>query len=253
MSYILDALKKAESERQLGNVPSVYGEPLPIAKSEEPVPLWRRPWSWLAVGVLVAAAITGVWTQTSQHEAPDAVPDAPPLEISQSSVPQAVAQVPLVEHDTKKTISPPVKKKEAGEEVRPAKKVTAAVPKERRAAPEKPVVIAKVPPANSVANLEPAQRSTRQEKTPDVAPVQAQAVDADVALLRDLPEPIRRSIPSISVGGYIYSSNPAARSMLLNNRLVREGDQFASGLTLEKMMPKEAVLNYQGQRFRVPY
>lgn len=74
-----------------------------------------------------------------------------------------------------------------------------------------------------------------------------------IAALRELPEHLQRSIPPLSVGGYIYSANPAERSILLNNRLVREGEQITSGLTLEKMMPKEAVLNYQGQRFRLSY
>jgi general secretion pathway protein B len=254
MSYILDALKRAESERQLGSVPSVYGEPLPIARSEEPVPLWRRPGTWLAAGLLVAAAIAAVWIQTSQNEAPYAAPDWEQAASSQSPLPEAVAQSPQVAHDAQRAINPPAKKKEGGEEVRAAKKVTAAIPREMPAAPEKPLATpAKAPPAESSAKLEPAQRSTKQEKTQNAAPVPPQAVDTDVALLRDLPEPIRRGIPPISVGGYIYSSNPAARSMLLNNRLVREGDQFASGLTLERMMPKEAVLNYQGQRFRLPY
>lgn len=253
MSYILDALKRAESERQLGSVPSVYGEPLPIARSEEPVPLWRRPWSWIAAGLLVATAIAAAWTQTSQHEAPHAVPDVAQVATSQRSAPEAVPQSPLAAHDTKGAISTPVKKKEAGEKVRAVKKVTAAAPKEKPKAPEKPLVAAKVSPANSIANREPVQSSTTQAKAPNAAPVQPQAVDTDLALLRDLPESIRRGIPSISVGGYIYSPSPAGRSMLLNNRLVREGDQLASGLTLERMMPKEAVLNYQGQRFRLPY
>jgi general secretion pathway protein B len=254
MSYILDALKRAESERQLGSVPNVYREPLPIAKSEAVLPLWRQPGSWIATGLLVAAAIAGVWTQTSQHEAPRAAPDAAQKITSQNPVPEAVAQAPLAAHDAKGAIRPPVKKKEAGEEVRAVKKVMAAAPKEKRTAPEKPLVTAaKVPPAKSAVNPEPAQRSTAQEKAPNAALVQPQNVVTEAVLLRDLPEHIRRGIPSISVGGYIYSPNPAARSMLLNNRLVREGDQLASGLTLERMMLKEAVLNYQGQRFRLPY
>jgi general secretion pathway protein B len=254
MSYILDALKKAESERQLGSVPSLYGAPLPIAKSDEPIPLWRRPWGWIAVGFLMAAVISGIWMLTSQREAPYTSPVVPPQATAQSTVPQALAQAPLVAHDTKQTISTPVKKKEATEETRAVKKPTPAATREKPTAREKSVVTAaKALPEKSAVNLEAAQRNTTHDKAPIAASALPQGVDAEVALLRDLPEPIRRGIPSISLGGYIYSPNPAARSMLLNNRLVREGDQLASGLTLEKMMPKEAVLNYQGQRFRLPY
>jgi general secretion pathway protein B len=254
MSYILDALKKAESERQLGSVPSVYGQPLPIAKSDEPISLWRRPWSWIAAGFLVAAGIAWTWTLTSQKEAPHAMPAVAQQEISQPPVPTAVAQAPLVEREATQAISTPAMEKETIDNARTVKNVPTPVRDEKPATLKKPVVIAaKTPPEKSGTKLEPAQRSATQDKAPNAATTPPQTVDTEVALLRDLPEHIRSGLPSISVGGYIYSPNPAARSMLLNNRLVREGDQLASGLTLERMMPKEAVLNYQGQRFRLPY
>jgi general secretion pathway protein B len=78
-------------------------------------------------------------------------------------------------------------------------------------------------------------------------------VEPYVPALRELPANIQREIPALTVGGYIYASKPAERSILINNRLLREGEQIAPGLTLEKMMPREAVLNYRGYRYRVPY
>jgi general secretion pathway protein B len=106
-------------------------------------------------------------------------------------------------------------------------------------------------PKKSVLRAEPEKSANAQAAPSDAT--SSQHADTQIAALRDLPESIQRSIPAISIGGYIYSPNPAGRSMLLNNRLVREGEQAASGVILEKMMPKEAVLNYQGQRFRLPY
>ncbi|MDB5764669.1 MAG: hypothetical protein JWQ21_3664, partial [Herminiimonas sp.] len=77
--------------------------------------------------------------------------------------------------------------------------------------------------------------------------------ESRVAMLRELPENIQREIPALTISGYIYAGNPADRSVLINNKLLREGDQVAPGLTLEKMMPKEAILNYRGYRYRVSY
>ena len=71
--------------------------------------------------------------------------------------------------------------------------------------------------------------------------------------VRDLPEQIQREIPQIIVGGYIYSKNPADRLLLIDKALRHEGEQIAPGLTLEKLLPKAAVMNYKGYRYRVPY
>ena len=56
MSYILDALKKAEKQRELGQVPSIGS--VQEAGSRGPGRRWR--WALLVVLVLNAALITGV-------------------------------------------------------------------------------------------------------------------------------------------------------------------------------------------------
>ena len=40
---------------------------------------------------------------------------------------------------------------------------------------------------------------------------------------------------------------------LINQRLLREGDQVSPGLTLEGIRPDGVVLNYRGRRFIKPY
>ena len=74
-----------------------------------------------------------------------------------------------------------------------------------------------------------------------------------IVALRDLPEAVQRTIPPISVGGYIYAAKPAGRSVLINKKLVREGDQVAPDLVLERMTPNGMVFNFRGTRFRTSY
>jgi general secretion pathway protein B len=83
--------------------------------------------------------------------------------------------------------------------------------------------------------------------------VQPTVDDKPVGTLRDLPPNIQREIPAVNVNGYIYAVNPADRSVLINNKLLHEGEQVEPGLILEKLTPKGAVLNFKGYRFRVPY
>jgi general secretion pathway protein B len=72
-------------------------------------------------------------------------------------------------------------------------------------------------------------------------------------LLSQLPEAITRELPQVAIGGYIYSKNPADRLLLVDKTLRHEGEEVAPGLVLEKLLPKAAVMNYRGYRYRVPY
>lgn len=71
--------------------------------------------------------------------------------------------------------------------------------------------------------------------------------------LQQLPEAIQREIPKVVFGGYIYSPDPAERLLLVDKMLRREGEEVAPGLVLERLLPKAAVMNYRGTRYRVGY
>lgn len=81
----------------------------------------------------------------------------------------------------------------------------------------------------------------------------AEVTEEPVQLLRELPEPIQRSIPPVTMGGYMYSKNPADRLVLIDKILRREGEEVAPGLVLDKLLPKAAIFTFKGYRYRVPY
>lgn len=218
MSYILDALKKAEAERKLGAVPGIHAPATYAIRSNHRSGrrLWLAGGLALLVAVLAALAWFRPW-HAPQTAALPAVPSLPPAPIASAPQPvSALAPVlPLIE------ARPSVKPKAAARVAPPL--------------PGKPRPIASAAP-------QPAQTSQAAERQ-DNAPL----------TLRELPEPIQREIPALSIGGYIYSSNPAERSLLINNKLLREGDEVAPGLTLEKMLRGSVVLNYKGYRYRIAY
>ena len=91
------------------------------------------------------------------------------------------------------------------------------------------------------------------QAAPVAAPPQAPApVEEQVQSLRELPEPIQRAIPQITLGGYMYSKNPADRLLLIDKVLRREGEEVAPGLILDKLQPKQAIFSFRGYRYRVP-
>jgi len=87
------------------------------------------------------------------------------------------------------------------------------------------------------------------------APVAAAqpAGEENLRTLQQLPESVRREIPQVSFGGYIYSPTPGESLLLVDKTLRREGEEVAPGLVLERLMPKAAVMNYRGTRYRVAY
>ena len=101
-------------------------------------------------------------------------------------------------------------------------------------------------PAPVLVPLAPAARSAQPAEPP--APG-----DETVLNLRDLPEPIQKQIPPLTLGGYMYSKNPADRLLLIDKVLRHEGEEVAPGLILEKLLPKAAQFTFKGYRYRIAY
>jgi len=226
MSYILEALKKAQAERAHGAIPNIHAQPA-VTPAKPAMP---GRWLWLAgIVVLLTASAALLWPASWRQPvaltapAPAAAPATPPITPPVATAPAAPARPPAPE---------------------PAAPVATASP-----APD----VGAAPPPKPTAPSRPLRKLG--ERAPDAAPapVPPAAAPERIALLQELPPQIQREIPPIAINGYIYASNPADRSALINNQLRREGDQLADGLTLEKLLPREMVLNYRGYRYRVSY
>jgi general secretion pathway protein B len=81
----------------------------------------------------------------------------------------------------------------------------------------------------------------------------ATAADASVVARDQLPPNIRAALPQLTIGGSMYSSIPANRSLIVNGQLFRERDRLTSDLALEEIKLKAAVFSFRGHRFEVMY
>ena len=320
MSYILEALKKAQAERQLGSAPDIHTP----APSHVPAPAAGASRKPLLIGLsagIVIAGIAGVLAWRSQAPAPqvavlastaqgtggvavpapavstDAAAQAPSLAAgAPTSVATAPAPTSAPAADTL-AASPSAPAPAAGAPTAsPGAAVSAPAPRELPAqAPRQAANAgtaaeaasaarpASTPPAGDAARSRPSTQpegraAPAARNTPAPASVATSSPDAvylpapaarasdpapvarapepaeeNLRTLQQLPEAIQREVPRVIVGGYIYSPNPADRLLLVDKMLRREGEELAPGLVLERLMPKYAVMNYRGTRYRVGY
>ncbi len=227
MSYILDALKKADAERERGAVPGLHTQAEPLPPDEHPTPAEGRSGTWLLIGLSVGAALAmgyALWGGGSGTSAEPASPS-----------PQGRVPAPL----------PPI--------TRTAPPETQPLP-----APEAPkaAVLPKPP--------EPATRPSPKPQTPQESiklpppPRNASKQGGDPTQPRplavsELPEGIRRELPTLSIGGAMHSDTPSSRMLILSNGVFHEGEQPVPGLVLEEIRLKSAVFRYKGYRYSVNY
>jgi general secretion pathway protein B len=253
MSYILDALRRADAERERdkGAVPGLHARPL-ATPAEEPAAAAQRPGLLLAaLGVslgLLLALVGWIFLREGAPAAPGAaVVSAAPPAAAPGQMPPAATQPAAA--GAGMAPSPPVP--------RPAEPTLAAPP------PATIVQVVPVPvPAPAPApTAAPAPRpQPAAEASPAAAPVPAgpspAAAPSPAATrpvpLAQLPPDLRAQWPALVVGGSVYSDNAASRFVIFNGQIVREGDSPAPGLLVERIGPKSAVLRWRELRVEVP-
>ncbi|MAM87416.1 MAG: hypothetical protein CME36_08940 [unclassified Hahellaceae] len=79
---------------------------------------------------------------------------------------------------------------------------------------------------------------------PSPAPVAAEPEQPAAPAVDDintLPEDFRRQLPALTFNSHIYSSDPASRRIMINNKYLREGQQF-DGLRVREITAEGVVL-----------
>jgi general secretion pathway protein B len=69
----------------------------------------------------------------------------------------------------------------------------------------------------------------------------------------ELSPEARAQLPAVNVSGSTYSKNPALRMLIINGKVVQEGQEIAPGLKLETIGQRNAVLNHNGLRYSIGY
>lgn len=229
MSYILDALRRAdaEREREAGAVPTLHAQarPMPGRDDEEVASRGLLRWALPAVAVALVIAV-GAFLAL-RGGTPDPAPVVARVEPVAARPPQSVMPPP-----TPVVVPAPVQSP-----------VARPMPAPRAAAVPSVAVATPGTPAPAASAAAPAAVNARSATATPPVKVLRQA---------ELPDALRREIPPMAIGGSIYSADRAGRMVIINGQVRREGDAVAPGLVVEQIGTKTAIFGFKGQRFEVP-
>ena len=251
MSYILDALKKADAEREQGQVPGLnttsYAQP---ELDDGPVRRTPAPWQVAVGALLVLTTLGAIWQWTRPAATVTVIADQAPAPLTpnpeaiQLPQPAQTAPAPLGPEVAPTAVTPMDNRVIAREVVKTPNAAPPAAPRKvTRTEPLMPPVAPSVTVPKSRAPL---------HVDPAAQPAQTAHLNR-LPTLAELPDEVRRGLPNLSVSGAMYSDQPANRMLLINNRVFHEGDQPVAGLVLEEIRLKSAVFNFRGTRYAVSY
>jgi general secretion pathway protein B len=252
MSYILDALRKSDQQRQRGAAPTLLAVQTTAAAPKQPALL---AYGLLAVGLVGAGVVIG-WLRPWQSEQATPVPEpmaAKPLESTplQSTLPQ-----PAPEPSESAALPKPESKlQNAAQPGQAAPTPSETAPQQKPKRKPKPELSARAKPETDGAPRNAAAAAPKTTAEPALErPVDTVVADAageqTVISMAELPSSIREELPAMTISVHAYSSNPGARLLGMGNRILREGDFVAPGLQLEEITPEGMILRYKGYRFR---
>lgn len=219
MSFILDALKKSESERQRQAGPALLE--MRIVRPARRLPIWA-----LVVGVVLIISV-GVlaWLALRPAPATAALPLAAPASAGTASNGPAIGQTPLG--------------------TAPGAPGVALAPATLAAAPAaSPSTLQ--PPSQAPAaatDINPA------DTEPAVTPPAGSASGANSASNLHSYAELGGSLPELRLDLHVYASNPAERYAFINMHKVREGDVTAEGVQVKEITREGVVLDYRGTEF----
>ena len=230
MSFILDALKKSETDRQQQGGSDFANIPSSSEASGAPRWLW-------ALGLLLAvnlAVLLGVLLQDNTPQG-----DTPPAQVSAAPRPS----------DAEPSFS---------EQIREARDRESAAKTGTRASPGPATTPSNATPAEPAASTSagtPAGASTEATAEAPPATQPRSQPGYTLAALPTADELVANGnlqMPPLHLDIHVYSTKPAERFVFINMVRHREKSRLAEGPVVQEITPEGVILDYSGTRFLLP-
>lgn len=237
MSFILDALKKSEAERQRPQAPTLLD--LPAGQRQRSMPLWLL--AVLALLLVNLTVLLMLWRRPSPSPTPGVANDAVSTVATTSTAATGNSATNTQTNMAPRMISGNVRSLQdeaAGPELDEAlsTNIEASTPAREPLVTrldEARVNNTPLAVGSPVASSKPARVTT----------------SSSVPTLDSLGGSSAFNLPALTLNLHVYSTQPNQRFMFINGKKYSEGQQLSEGPQLETITEDGAVLTYQGKRF----
>lgn len=253
MSFILDALKKSESDRQRQSGPSLFE--VKVAPPRRTLPVWA-----MAIAVLLGINIIVIsWMllrrapeqRSAAANTPAAAPAAQTADraAGMSGASESAPAAATAANNAPARAAPAL--------VRAPAPPAAAVSGSGDAAPTAAAVGAPpASPADQSAGT-PAADADSSAYAPAIEPSAAEGAGAQAGITTGalpLYQQIVTSdgLPALHLDLHVFAANPKDRFVMINMHRLGEGDSLPNGVRVQAIRPDGVVLSYRGTRFLLP-
>ncbi|HEY2035811.1 MAG TPA: general secretion pathway protein GspB [Steroidobacteraceae bacterium] len=246
MSFILDALKKSESDRQRQSGPSLFE--VKVAPPRRTLPIWA-----VVVAALLAINVIVIsWMLLRHPAAPPSAQMPPPTVAASHAIGQNTAPA-------RAAVPPGISASAPPGPVGTAAPPSATPPVQQAAhAPSASQPAAAVPPASGAEQSAGpgAAAGAPSDTAPAVEPGAESGSGASQDAAGDLPlyQQIVSSagLPELHLDLHVFAARPQDRFVMINMHRLGEGDSLPNGAHVEAIRPDGVVLTYHGTRFLLP-
>ena len=249
MSFILDALKKSESDRQRQSGPALFE--VRVAPPRTRLPTWA-----IAIALLLVLNLGVVLWMLLRHQghaatdtvstaaAAGAASTAPPASVPTTSAPMAAGSAPPVP-------VVPVSSVGTGAAAPPASTGAPSGPPAASAAtaPSAPSATPGAEPGNA-EDYAPAQDPST--PAPALGSHVRRGTDSGIPLYQDLTSTPGTQLPQLRLDLHVFAAHPQERFVMVNMHKLREGDTLPEGVRVDSITPEGAVMSYNGTKFLLP-
>ncbi len=253
MSILLDALKKSETQRQLGKTPTIHtAVEVPDADRE------NQP-QWIAFSMLALSAVAIAWFGWQQFREPVLTLDEagvdvvamPQVEETQASIDEAdqggmartAAGSPEGVRERREKLSQSFNSYEAETDTATGKEAILSPMTVVKTSSD----LATAPPATNQSHIEEEAPVT----TPATRSSRLQPHEPEPISFWQIPQALRDGLPEFRINVLVYAEKPEDRFLLINGQRLEEKEELTAGVVLDEIRRDGAVFRYRNYRFLV--
>jgi general secretion pathway protein B len=263
MSFILDALRKSEHERERKTLPGLAE--VPVVRQESP----KVPVAMIAIGLLLAVNLLVLLFVLLRADEPAAAAPAATAPAPSAPATNAAAAPMGAPMGASASAPPPPVRLPVSPEIRPLQAEAGIVDEGEPPPYAEPPPVPRDPTLDGGARVQRAPVATDGSVVTSQVPLDVQRASAQAARrtpgpgrdagavagvpsINDLAPQATAGLPALAINLHVYAGDPRQDFVVVNGRRYQAGAQLQEGPTLERITSDGVVLNHRGLRFLLP-